>query len=403
MKKIITALFVFMIMGACAQEVSVFNESLQEQQQKMMAKWEAKQFDSVVDILESCIAEFNNLELSDREQMPWFLNSFYYNKACAHSLNGELEEGAEALQASIENGWKDYYHLLDDSDLDNLRKHPRFKEIISPVKKRDFKSILVAHASYSDEAFKIPSFTYQNKEELKDFRLKYNLDSVAGIGELNQITNLMAWAHSIVKHDGGSTNPKKKSAEELIKVCQKESRGVNCRMMATILNEAYLSMGYYSRLVTCMPKGEQFADCHVINMVYSDSLQKWLWMDPTFNTYPIDEKGTPLSIQETRARLINDQETHLAGTLDWNGKKYSGGEKRYLHRYMTKNLFRFSCPLVSESAYEEKGKKRVYIDLYPLNYNEANNELGELINHKNFQAYYITNDALFWEAPSTLN
>lgn len=59
--------------------------------------------------------------------------------------------------------------------------------------------------------------------------------------------------------------------------------------MAQMLNECYLAMGFKSRFITCMPK-VMINDCHVINAVYSNTLNKWLWMDPTFNAYVTDEK-----------------------------------------------------------------------------------------------------------------
>lgn len=61
--------------------------------------------------------------------------------------------------------------------------------------------------------------------------------------------------------------------------------------MAQMLNECYLAMGFKSRFITCMPK-VMINDCHVINAVYSNTLDKWLWMDPTFNAYVTDEKET---------------------------------------------------------------------------------------------------------------
>ena len=154
----------------------------------------------------------------------------------------------------------------------------------------------------------IPKFTYQSmdNQNLVKIRKDFNLDSVAGKGnEIYRILSLMHWVHNIVKHDGSSNNPALRNAIDLIAVCKKENRGVNCRMMATILNECYLSMGIKSRFITCWPKDTTDIDCHVINMVYSNSLNKWIWIDPTFDAYVMNEKGELLGIQEVRERLIN--------------------------------------------------------------------------------------------------
>ena len=147
--------------------------------------------------------------------------------------------------------------------------------------------------NFADNRF-VPKFEYQSSDnpDLVRIRKEFKLDSVAGTGnEISKIINLMHWVHNLIKHDGNSTNPALRNAIDLIKVCQTEKRGVNCRMLSTILNECYLSLGIKSRYVTCMPKETNFDDCHVINMVYSKDLNKWIWIDPTNDAYVMNENG----------------------------------------------------------------------------------------------------------------
>lgn len=89
-------------------------------------------------------------------------------------------------------------------------------------------------------------------------------------------------------------------------------------MMATILNECYLSLGFKSRYITCMPKETEFDDCHVINMVYSNDLKRWIWVDPTFDVYVMDEKGELLGLKEVRERLTNGKMLILNPEANWN-------------------------------------------------------------------------------------
>jgi hypothetical protein len=92
--------------------------------------------------------------------------------------------------------------------------------------------------NYNDTRF-IPKFTYQspNDSNLVGIRRDFKLDSIAGQGnEVSRILNLMHWVHTVVQHDGNSYNPEPRNTENLLKVCREENRGVNCRMMATILN-----------------------------------------------------------------------------------------------------------------------------------------------------------------------
>ena len=80
----------------------------------------------------------------------------------------------------------------------------------------------------------------------------------------------------------------------------------------------YLSMGIPARYVTCMPADSLDYECHVINTVWSEQLQKWLYIDPTMDAWVTDENGTMLSIAEVRQRLINDQPLVLCETANWN-------------------------------------------------------------------------------------
>ena len=263
--------------------------------------------------------------------------------------------------------------------------------------------------NYSDNRF-VPAFTYQSKENssLVKIRRDFHLDSVAGKGnEISKILNLMHWVHNTVKHDGGSQNPTLKNAIDLIKVCQSEKRGVNCRMMATILNECYLSLGFKSRYVTCMPKETEFDDCHVINMVYSNDLNKWIWIDPTFDAYVMNEKGELLGLLEVRERLINDKPIILNPDANWN-REQSQTKKNYLDNYMAKNLYRLECPVSSEYDTEtvKEGKTVTYLELLPLDglvqtpQKSEKQDLKSSQRTKNSYTYYKTNNPnLFWSKP----
>lgn len=258
---------------------------------------------------------------------------------------------------------------------------------------------------YSDNRF-VPKFTYQSAENpnLKKIRQDLKLDSIAGKGsELSKIFNLLHWVHILVKHDGSSNNPTLKNAIELINVCKVENRGVNCRMLATILNECYLSLGIKSRYITCMPKETNFDDCHVINMVYSNELKKWIWIDPTFDSYVMDEKGNLLGIQEVRERLIKGQPLILNADANWNRENLQTKED-YLENYMAKNLYRLQTPLISEYDTEtwKSGKEVTYVELIALDGIEQTPQKKEQTNNSTgvkFTYYKTNNPNLFWTKP----
>src|SRR2546427_10936284 len=47
----------------------------------------------------------------------------FYNLACSHSLNGEVDRAADALEKALRLGYRDFKWLAKDPDLRRLRKH----------------------------------------------------------------------------------------------------------------------------------------------------------------------------------------------------------------------------------------------------------------------------------------
>lgn len=267
--------------------------------------------------------------------------------------------------------------------------------------------ILRGAAAYNPEdRSEIPAFTYQaaSNPHLMSLRSAFNLDSIAGSGdEISQIKNLMHWIHELVPHDGNNGNPEVKNAMSMILQCKKEERGLNCRGLATVLNECYLAMGIPSRFVTCMPKDSIFDDCHVINMVFSKQLNKWIWMDPTHDAYVMDEMGNLLGLEEVRSRLISGLPLVLNPNANWNNK-FPTEKEFYLDEYMAKNLYRFECALSSEYDTEtrKRGKEVKYIELIPLDGYCQTPKYSSVKNKKSgvrFTTFKSNNPDQFWSKP----
>ncbi len=241
---------------------------------------------------------------------------------------------------------------------------------------------------YSEQGGIVFSYMDSSNTNLRDIKRKYNLEEIAGEGdEISRITNLMFWVNINLKHDGNSKNPYPPNADNIIKTCINENRGVNCRMLATVLNEFYLSMGFKSRFITCKPYEYDFDDCHVITIVYSNQLDKWIMMDPSFAGYFKDENNHYIGLSEVRERLINNKYLNISESLNHNRNKYT---KQEYKTYMAKNLFRFECALRSEYNYEALNyNDREYVELIPLDYSQENKS-----NYK-----YTRNPDIFWSRP----
>jgi serine/threonine protein kinase/Flp pilus assembly protein TadD len=53
-----------------------------------------------------------------------------YNLACVYSLAGEVEEGIDCLERAVDNGFTHLAWVRKDSNLDALREHPRFANLL---------------------------------------------------------------------------------------------------------------------------------------------------------------------------------------------------------------------------------------------------------------------------------
>ena len=401
-KRIVIALCAVLASQAFAQNPGgEFQAFVNSKEQLRRDLWEKKDFPGAIAIMRETYDAYVRQDSVTRLSYAGLASNLFYNTACAFSLLNQKDSAILYLRAAVSRGYSNYLGTTKDTDFENIRDDQRFIDLLAKLKEvGDYEYLLKKYSEYDPGRQPTPGFVYEPAAALSAFRLKYNLDSIAGNGsELTRIINLMRWTHAIVRHDGNSMNPKDKRADALINICRSENRGVNCRMMATILNEAYLAEGFASRFVTCMPRGEKFDDCHVINVVYSKELRKWVWMDPTFETYVSDDKGTLLSIEEVRNKLIRGEEMVVAPTLNWNGKPYDGGANQYLHVYMAKNLFRFSCPLESTSGFESRKGPRSYVDLYPVGYNPTNVSIGVKPDASIGGTLTLTNPKEFWAQP----
>jgi hypothetical protein len=382
-----------------------FNNHTQNSSNSIMASFNKKDYQSAGDTIQAWFKYYNSLPADQQKKFSGYTNSMYYNMACVCSRQGKIEDGVDWFERSVNAGFADYTNLATDNDMDNLRNNKRFKDDVQKLREKyDYTYILQQSGPYNNKQANLPAFTYQSATapELVALRSKYNLDSVAGNGdEISRMKKLLYWVHNEVRHDGNSFNPPSRNAVDLITVCQKENRGVNCRMMATILRDVYQSEGMPTRIVTCMPKDSADNDCHVITAVWSKTLNKWVWMDPTFNAYVTDSKGNLLNIAEVRERLVSGKMDDLVVNDDanWNNKNKET-KAAYLGYYMSKNLYWLKCSIKSEWDIEtyKPGKENIdYIDLFPGTYNRIHADKKVF---KTSTDYATNNPEYFWQQPA---
>lgn len=335
----------------------------------------------VINITEASLKQTNSL--------------YYYDLACCYAVIGKKKQAISALERAINLGYTYYDNMLSDNDLVSLRNEKKYNELLKVVKERAPLKRLKGSAPYAkDTKNENVMFTYQSKDDyrLHAVRDYLKLDSVAGQGdELSKIINLLHFVHDNMPHDGSHRAFAEMDAIDLYNYCKASGRGVNCRQLAISLCEMYLSLGIPARYVTCLPADPNDTECHVINSVWSEQLQKWIWIDPTNDAWVMDENGNLLSIAEVRERMINDQPLVLCETANWNHREKQTKEG-YLYNYMSKNLYYFECnkhnQFNPESDYRTKTAEYIY--LVPVGF--ADNKKGVV----------TTDSDLFWAKPETI-
>ncbi|MFN7585191.1 MAG: transglutaminase-like domain-containing protein [Bacteroidota bacterium] len=353
-------------------------------------------------LLSEYLVLHEKLSVDEKKERSYELSNIYYNLTCIYSLLDNKSSAINCFKKSIDAGYNNYGHVQLDTDLDNIRKEKDFVALNNKLKLTgDYLYILKGADKYNlSDSRPLPKFNYQASDNpnLMALRKGFNLDSIAGQGnDVLKILNLLQWVHNLIPHDGNHDNPEVKNALSMINVCKKDDRGLNCRGLALVLNECYLAMGIKSRIVTCYPKDilKIDPDCHVINSVYSESLKKWLWIDPTYNAFVMNENGEMLSIEEVRERLINDKILILNPNANWNNKQTQTKEG-YLKNYMAKNLYMLESPATSEYNMEthREGKTISYIKLLPLDYD--NQKPDKVESDGKITVYKTNNPKVFW-------
>lgn len=275
------------------------------------------------------------------------------------------------------------YYKKKNEFLENLREYPDFAGKIIMRKK-----LKIQYADPSDES-------------LKKLREEYNLASIAGQGtEIEQMINLMKWVHMLARRSPNPSFPEKINALNLIALTKNKNQKLNCWLYSTILNEAFLSLGFKSRKTNLRPKKRDFKESHYVTEVFSKTLNKWIVFDADFCIYVSDDKNNILGLLEIRQNLIQNEPMKINKEEEYNIKGLFGSIASFVKRktylwYISKNIFRFATPLKSVVDYESRGNARDYIEIMPTNYFKEDLhskpvKTGVLTTH------YSTNCKLLW-------
>ena len=127
------------------------------------------------------IALFKSSSEKIQESYNLLMKDCYYNLACCQSLQNKINEAIHNLELAYQYNYRNYSHVLQDADLDNLRNENRFKAILDNLKEEcDYQYILQKATGYEHNlrTDTLPCFSYANPNDsnLVQVRKYFKLD-----------------------------------------------------------------------------------------------------------------------------------------------------------------------------------------------------------------------------------
>lgn len=310
------------------------------------------------------------LEVLRAKNSEWMRKSEYQSAKILQPILAELGSSvADSLKDAMEYAW----NLGDDvkTELEILKEAPAYAPHAAM-------NLRFKYASPTDSLLTLS-------------RERFNLDSIAGDGDdISRIKNLLYWVHNNITHDGSNGfAPGACNLRNTYDSARRDTCGYNCRALAICLTEALLAEGIPARYVTCLPKAwDTDNDCHVICVAWSESLGKWVWVDPTFAAYITDDKGVMLHPGEVRYRMQHDLPVILNKDANWNNR-FPESQENYIDYYMAKNLYVLEVNTYNQAEPEgrsshEQGK---HVALVPQGVAYPDSD------------YNTTDEEWFWQAP----
>lgn len=193
-----------------------------------------------------------------------------------------------------------------------------------------------------------------------------------------------------IPHDNQKEWLDDRSAISLWEYSRRVKTGFNCRWHSIILSELMLAVGIKNRFITCLPQDKNDGDCHVVNLVWLEELNKWAMIDSDMVEYATDYEGTPLSLEEMREYLIAGKDFYikvLPGFENYWVAQEAG--INYMQAYWAKNLYWFSEHTTYGFGLE--GKRTLpdsYVALVPPGYDCSHQSANEV----------TSNAAAFWDS-----
>ena len=232
-----------------------------------------------------------------------------------------------------------------------------------------FTGILKMFSSFMESSDGVTLTCDNSNDKFTVLRDKYYLQEIAGNGdELSKTLNILFWLSDSVFHFGGAGECATFNSLDLLSYSYKKGAnfGINCRGLATILTECLLSLGIAARTLYIHPFSPYDEDNHVVTLAFIKTLNKWIMLDPSYNSYVTDTKNNILDVFEIRHRLAEQKPIRFNKEANHNGEKLSEDSPFYTE-YLAKDLFYFETPECSKFGCDDDENNRI-ITICPKNF-----------------------------------
>jgi hypothetical protein len=180
--------------------------------------------------------------------------------------------------------------------------------------------------------------------ELEALKATYQLGNRVGESDFETAVNLLNWLNTHVMHGNMAPGYDLQTSTSMLGWAFDEpDKMLNCRDQSISLSECLLAVGIPAYPIWMFPYSPYDMDNHVVVHAYIREWEKWVMIDPTWNSYVMNADDEVLNVFEMRAAFANYEPLHLNDGVTYNGELQMDASDAFdLLSYYAKNCFYFT-------------------------------------------------------------
>lgn len=224
----------------------------------------------------------------------------------------------------------------------------------------DYLSLLKIYPHFEKRKNSLVTYNTNHTENLK-INSKYKINELLSTDSfIENIFNVIKWLRGLIPNNPcyKYINDESLSGIQLLEVCLKTQKRLNCAGYAKVLNDILLSQGILSKCIWGLSSEMNDTECHVFNHVYNYQANKWMVVDPALGFCVMNKDNTYMDVLQLREAVKN--QTEIICKQSMNMLYAEIDKKRYLD-YIPKNLFMFGTFKTSGAIYDPLKNQYCYI------------------------------------------